>query len=72
MKIRFTKANGTQMEISDVAGVEIVEAGLVSIVRSEPLDVAERSFRFEPNGAGSGISIFDRNIPWPLPPVVIG
>lgn len=72
MKIRFTKANGTQMELSDIQRVEVVEAGLVKIARHEPLDAPERSFRFEPNGAGAGIYIYDVNIPWPGPSAAIG
>lgn len=70
MKIRITKANGNQVEVSDVAGVEIVEAGLVTINRYDHLGVAERSFRFEPNGAGTGIGIFDKNIEWPGPKIM--
>jgi len=63
MKIRFTKANGSTMELSDVACVEVVEANLVRIVRMEPFAAAERSFVFEPHGSGSGICIYDKDLP---------
>jgi S-ribosylhomocysteine lyase LuxS involved in autoinducer biosynthesis len=72
MKIRFTKASGVSMELSDIHRIEVVEAGLVKIVRHEPLDAPEKSFRFEPNGAGTGIYIYDVNISWPGPYTVIG
>lgn len=65
MKIRFTKSNGKQMELSDIQRVEIVEAGLVKVVRLEVFDRPELSFEFSPNGSGSGICVYDVNIPWP-------
>jgi S-ribosylhomocysteine lyase LuxS involved in autoinducer biosynthesis len=67
VKIRFTKANGTSMELSDIHRVELINAGLVKICRKDHFGIPELSFEFAPNGAGTGIYVYDVNIPWPGP-----
>jgi hypothetical protein len=73
MKIRVTKASGAQVELSDVAGVEIVHSGPVSVGRFEPwISNHGPSFNLQLFGAGDGLALRDTNIQWPHPEVPIG
>ena len=67
MKIRITKANGTQMELSNVAGVELVEANAITVTHMDP---RQRLLYLNLSGFNNGMSVFDATIKWPLPVLV--
>jgi hypothetical protein len=73
MKIRITKASGAQVEVTNVAGVEIVQGGVVEIYRWEWWGtIAERNFRLDLNSTGDNITFRDKAVQWPLPETMIG
>lgn len=69
MKIRIVKASGKQVELDEVAGIEILDGGTARIVRFDQFN--DRVWmRLEVRA--SGTSIYDTGIAWPLPSVVVG
>lgn len=69
MKIRIVKASGRQVELDEVAGIEILDGGTARIVRFDQFN--DRVWmRLEVRA--SGTSIYDTGIAWPLPSVVVG
>jgi hypothetical protein len=70
MKIRIVKASGQTVELSDVAGIEVIECTRMRLVRYDRYGPAVGQFNFEL--CGDGASVLDANLPWPFPPVVVG
>jgi hypothetical protein len=69
VKIRIVKASGQIVELSDVAGVEVVECARMRLVRYDRFGPAVGQFSFEL--CGDGVVVYDANLPWPFPPVVV-
>lgn len=70
MKIRIVKPSGQTVELSDVAGIEVIECTRMRLVRFDHFGPAVGQFTFELCGDGTGV--YDANLQWPFPPVVIG
>jgi hypothetical protein len=70
VKIRIVKAGGAVVELSEVAGVEIVECGKLAIARHPVF--GGQGMQMKLDGPNDGMGFYDPNVEWPLSPVVIG
>lgn len=72
MKIRIVKASGSVVELSDVAGVQVIEGQRLEISCSYPLNLKGPQFLLKLDGPTDGLSVHDPNIKWPLVDRAIG